>query len=326
MKVLVTGGTGFAGGHLVNRLILDGFEVRVITRNPKKAEKLKDKGVEIVIGNITDKDAVKKAVKGVKKVYHLAANWRTAGVPDEVYWDVNVGGTKNLLEESLKEGVERFVHCSTMGVHGHVDEIPANENTRYSPGDIYQITKLEGEKLALNFFKEKDLPVSVIRPCAIYGPGDMRLLKMFRAIARRRFVMLGSGETLYHMVYVTDLAEGFRLAADKDEAIGEAFLIGGEEYVSLNNLAKMIAKEVGVSVPKIHFPVWPVELLGTIVEKVCIPLKIEPPIYKRRVLFFTKDRAFDISKAKNILGYRPKVDLKNGIKKTVKWYKENNYL
>jgi len=326
MKVLVTGGTGFAGGHLVDRLISDGFEVRVIARNPEKAEKLKEKGVQIVLGSITDKDVVKKAVKGVKQVYHLAANWRTAGVPDKVYWDVNVGGTKNLLEASLEENVKRFVHCSTMGVHGHVDEIPANENTRYNPGDIYQVTKLEGEKLALNFFKEKGLPVSVIRPCAIYGPGDMRLLKMFRAIARRRFVMLGSGKTLYHMVYVTDLAEGFRLAADKEEAIGEAFLIGGEEYVSLNNLEEVIANEVGVSSPKIHFPVWPVELLGTIVEKICIPLKIEPPIYRRRVLFFTKDRAFDVSKAKNILGYRPKVDLKTGIKKTVKWYKENNYL
>jgi len=326
MKVLVTGGTGFAGSHLVDRLISDGFEVRVIARSQKKAEKLKEKGVDIVLGSITDKDVVKKAVDGVKKVYHLAANWRTAGVPDKVYWDVNVGGTRNLLEASIKENIERFVHCITMGVHGHVDEIPSNENTRYNPGDIYQITKLEGEKLALNFYKEKGLPVSVIRPCAIYGPGDMRLVKMFRAIAKKRFIMLGSGETLYHMVYVTDLAEGFRLAADKEEAIGGAFLIGGEEYISLNKLAKMIAKEIGVSPPKIHFPVWPVELLGTIVEKICIPLKIEPPIYKRRVLFFTKDRAFDISKAKNILGYKPKVDLKTGIKQTVKWYKDNGYL
>ncbi len=326
MKVLVTGGTGFAGSHLVDRLISDGFEVRVIARSQKKAEKLKEKGVDIVLGSITDKDVIKEAVNGVKKVYHLAANWRTAGVPDKVYWDVNVGGTRNLLEASIKENIERFVHCSTMGVHGHVDEIPSNENTRYNPGDIYQVTKLEAEKLALNFYKEKGLPVSVIRPCAIYGPGDMRLLKMFRAIAKKRFIMLGSGETLYHMVYVTDLAEGFRLAADKEEAIGGAFLIGGEEYISLNKLAKMIAKEIGVSPPKIHFPVWPVELLGTIVEKICIPLKIEPPIYKRRVLFFTKDRAFDISKAKNILGYKPKVDLITGIKQTVKWYKDNGYL
>lgn len=326
MKVLVTGGTGFAGSHLVDRLISDGFEVRVIARSQKKAEKLKEKGVDIVLGSITDKDVIKEAVNGVKKVYHLAANWRTAGVPDKVYWDVNVGGTRNLLEASIKENIERFVHCSTMGVHGHVDEIPSNENTRYNPGDIYQVTKLEAEKLALNFYKEKGLPVSVIRPCAIYGPGDMRLLKMFRAIAKKRFIMLGSGETLYHMVYVTDLAEGFRLAADKEKAIGGAFLIGGEEYISLNKLAKMIAKEIGVSPPKIHFPVWPVELLGTIVEKICIPLKIEPPIYKRRVLFFTKDRAFDISKAKNILGYKPKVNLITGIKKTVKWYRDRGYL
>ena len=326
MKVLVTGGTGFAGSHLVDRLISDGFEVRVIARSQKKAEKLKEKGVDIVLGSITDKDVVKKAVNGVKKVYHLAANWRTAGVPDKVYWDVNVGGTRNLLEASIKENIERFVHCSTMGVHGHVDEIPSNENTRYNPGDIYQVTKLEAEKLALNFYKEKGLPVSVIRPCAIYGPGDTRLLKMFKAIAKKRFIMLGSGKTLYHMVYVTDLAEGFRLAADKEEAIGGAFLIGGEEYISLNKLAKMIAKEIGVSPPKIHFPVWPVELLGTIVEKICIPLKIEPPIYKRRVLFFTKDRAFDISKAKNILGYKPKVNLITGIKKTVKWYRDSGYL
>mgnify|MGYP001024622387 CR=1 FL=1 len=326
MKVLVTGGTGFAGSHLVSRLISDGFEVRVIARSQKKAEKLKERGVEIILGDITDKDVVKEAVNGVKKVYHLAANWRTAGVPDKVYWDVNVGGTRNLLEASIRENVERFIHCSTMGVHGHVDEIPSNENTRYNPGDIYQVTKLEAEKLALNFYREKGLPVSVIRPCAIYGPGDMRLLKMFRAISKKRFIMLGSGETLYHMVYVTDLAEGFRLAADKEEAIGEPFLIGGEEYVSLNKLAEMIAREIGVSSPRIHFPVWPVELLGTIVEKICIPLKIEPPIYRRRVLFFTKDRAFDISKAKNILGYKSKVDLKTGIKNTVKWYRDNGYL
>ena len=327
MKVFVTGGTGFTGGYLVSRLVKEGNDVSVLVRKTSNTEKLKKLGANLVLGDITDKYLVDKAVRDKDILYHLAAAWREAGVPNKVFWDVNVNGTKNLLEASLQANVERFIHCSTCGVLGHIANPPADETFPYNPGDIYQRTKSEGEKIALDYFHNKGLAGVVVRPLGIYGPDDLRFLKLFKSIYDRKFIMIGTGEVLYHLTYVDDLVEGILLCGEKKNAIGQTYMIGGDKYVSLNELVSLIAKSLDVPVPKKRFPFfWPVWTAALACEIACKPFGINPPVFRRRVDIFRKDRAFDITKARTELGYKPKVSLEEGLKKTADWYKKEGYL
>ena len=327
MRILVTGATGFTGKNLVRHLCKLDKKVRVIVRDKSKFEDLTcTYNIDVVEGSIADPDIVNKAMKGIRKVFHVAAIFRTAGISDQVYWDTHVKGTELLMAAALKEGVEKFVHTSTVGVHGDVGHELANEESPYSPGDIYQVTKLEAEKKVHKFYKEKGLPLVVIRPTAIYGPGDLRLLKLFKIASHKISIVLGKGNIKYHMVYIDDLIQGYLLASEVKEAVGEAFIIGGDEIYSLNELLGTISETLKTSKRKIHLPVKPFQILGSIMEKIFIPLGISPPIYRRRVDFFTKSRSFDISKAKRILKYQPKFSIHDGIKSTADWYKENGYL
>ena len=166
----------------------------------------------------------------------------------------------------------------------------------------------------------------IIRPAGIYGPGDLRFLKLFKSIATKRFVMVGNGKTLWHPVYINDLVDGFILAAEKKDITGETFIIGGPEYLSLNELVKKIARILNVKPPILRIPAMPVQIAGSICETLCVPFGIEPPLYRRRVDFFTKTRAFDITNAINKLGYRPKYDIDTGLKLTAEWYKQSGLL
>jgi len=329
MKILVTGGTGFTGGHLVKKLLEDSSnELRVIARNEKKAEGLKKFGVEVVIGDISDKEAVFKAVKGMDIVFHVAAAYREAKTDDAYYWDVNYKGTKYILDACLEYGVKRVVHTSTIGLVSSVKNPPSNEEEDYSPGDVYQNSKCEAEKEALRYAREKGLAISVVRPAAIYGPGDLRMLKMFKMIAQKRWIFFGNGRAYLHMVYIDDLINGYLLCSQKEEAIGQVFIIGGEKYISLNELSALIAAEFNVKTPSIHVPYKPMEFLAVCVEKAwkLFKIKSQPPLYKRRVAFFKKSRAFSIDKAKKLLGYMPQIDLKTGIHITADWYIKNGYI
>lgn len=317
--VLVTGSTGFAGGHLVRALAMDGQQIRVIARSSAKTGGLPP-GVDVRVADITDPDAVSRAVDGVGTIYHLAAAYRSAVHREEGYRRINVGATRNLLEAAARSGVERFVHCSTVGVHGHVSRPPAEEKTAFSPADAYQRTKLEAELLALSYARDRGLAVAVARPTAIYGPGDTRLLKMFRMIANGTFVMLNKGDIYYHMVYVDDLVQGLKLLATHPSAVGEVFILGGDKYYRLKAIVDMIARFLGVRQPRIRLPALPFQVVGSLCEAICVPFGVEPPIYRRRVDFFTKSRAFSIEKARRMLGYSPQVPLEVGLRRTLDWY------
>jgi nucleoside-diphosphate-sugar epimerase len=325
LKAVVTGGSGFTGSHLVRRLLKEGHEVRMLVRDSSKLEALGIAGVEVVQGDLRDPDAVKRLVDGAEWVFHVGAVYREAGVPDARYAEVNVDGTRHVLDAAASAGVTRVVHVSTVGVHGHIEHPPADETAPYAPGDTYQASKVEGERMALRFARE-GLPVVIARPAAIYGPGDTRLLKLFRLIARRRFVMLGDGESFYHLVYIDDLIDGFLLCARAPGVEGRTYILAGEEYVTKNKLAGLVAGEMGVPTPRRHLPVGPFQALGSAVETVCRPLGIKPPIYRRRVDFFVKSRAFDISKARRELGYTPQVGLKDGLRRTAEWYREAGWI
>ncbi len=328
MKVFVTGGSGFAGSHLVKRLITDGHEVTALARKTSNIKEIREAGAKIAFGDITDSQVISDSIKDMDWVFNIAAAYRQESIPDKQFWDVNFESVKTIIEACLKHDVKRIVHCSTIGVVTTVKDPPGSEASEICPGDTYQRSKCAAELEVIQAAKEKGLPASVIRPCAIYGPGDTRMLKFFRMIARKRFIFFGNGKAYLHTVFVENLVDGFILAATKEEAIGEVFIIGDEKYVSLNELAALVASEFGVPVPKIHLPYKPFELLAASVEFIYKRLKIkkEPPIYKRRMAFFKKSRAFSIDKASKLLGYRPKIDLETGIRLTAEWYKKNGYI
>ncbi len=325
MKALVTGATGYTGYNLTERLLKSGVEVKVLVRDKNRMILPGELQPEIVEGDIRDKQKVAEAVKGVDRIYHIAAMFRTAGSPDQDYYDIHVQGTRYLLEAARENNVRRFVHCSTVGVHGDVEGI-ANEESPFKPGDIYQRTKLEGELLAREFAETHNLSLAVIRPTAIYGPGDLRLLKLFKLASKSITPILGDGKIYYHMIFIDDLVDAFIEASQNEDAIGQVFIIGGKNKVTLNTLVNKIADTLHCSKRVIHLPALPFQLAGSLCEKMCSPFGIAPPIYRRRVDFFTKSRAFDVSRAERIMGFIPKTSLEEGISKTAEWYQRNGHL
>jgi nucleoside-diphosphate-sugar epimerase len=326
MKVAVTGATGYTGGRVAAALLARGDEVQALVRPGSPATRLASCGARLVTGDLRDLDSLRRLCDGADAVVHVAAVYRTVGHPDSYYRDINVLGTERLLEAAAAAGVRRFVHTSTVGVHGDVAVPPADESSPLSPGDIYQATKAEAETRALAFGARRGLGVVVVRPGAIYGPGETRLLKLFRAIARSRYAIVGSGRAFYHPVYIDDLVSGFMLALECPEAAGEAFIIAGPRYVSQAELAALIARHTGGRVLPFRIPAAPLLWAGVLCEALCVPLGIEPPLHRRRVEFWTKSRAFSIEKARRLLGYAPSVDLDEGIARTVTSYREADWL
>lgn len=326
MRVLVTGVTGFTGGHLARTLAERGYHVRGLVRQSAQARDVDASGIEPAIGKLDDRAALGRAVKDVDIVYHIAAVYREAGIPTATYRAINATAVGDVIAAAAAAGARRVVHCSTVGVHGDIEHPPANEDAPLRPGDIYQVTKLEGERIAREAAARTGLAVTIARPSGIYGPGDRRLLKLFRGVARRRFVVLGSGNIFYHLTYIDDLVEGFRLCGEAPEAANRTYILAGGEVTTLNELMILIAAEAGVAPPAVRLPAWPFWLAGAACEAVCVPLGLEPPIYRRRVDFFTKSRAFDISRARAEIGYAPQVALRDGIRNTLTWYKERGWL
>jgi len=326
VKVLVTGATGFTGGHLARRLAAAGDTVRAVVRRPDQVASLRDAGVEVVVGNLTDAESLRRACEGVEVVYNIAALYRTAGLPGSAYRAVNAEGVATLVRAAAGAGARRVVQCSTVGVHGDVEHPPANEDAPLRPGDIYQETKVEGEVLGTAAAAETGIELVIARPSGIYGPGDRRLLKLFGGVARGRFILLGDGKIFYHLTYVDDLCDGFRLCATHPNAAGRTYILAGGEVTTLKELIAITADVAGVAPPRLRLPVWPFWLAGAACEAICAPLGIAPPLYRRRVDFFTKSRAFDISRARAELGFAPAVGLREGIGRTLEWYRGQHWI
>lgn len=332
--VLITGGLGFLGGHLVRALLDDGFRVRVLARSRRRAasEGEDETGVayggsvEIVWGDIREPAVVREAADGCEAVIHLVSNFRSARSDGQEAYDINVGGTENMLAAAEQAGVRQIIHCSTIGVHGSVAEIPANEETAFNPGDSYQETKLIGERKVWEHYRRTDQPVTVIRPISMFGPGDRRMLKLFKMISAGWFIRMGEGHTYFQPAYVSDVVKGFRLCLGNDQAVGEVFIIGGDEYLTLNQLAAVIGEELGVKWRTLSIPMTPVLGAALLCERAFAPLGIEPPLHSRRVSFYRNHRAFTIEKARRVLGYEPEVSLRQCIRRTIAFYREAGWL
>jgi nucleoside-diphosphate-sugar epimerase len=325
-RYLVTGAAGFVGSEIVRQLVNRGFRVRAMARRKEQLAGQTHPDVESVEGDLRDRVALERAMQGVDGVYHIAALFRQTNVPDQAFWDTNVQGVQNVIDAAICAQVPRLVHCSTSGVLGHVAHLPADEHTPYNPSDVYQRTKMEGEKIMLEAFRSGRMAGVVIRPAMIYGPGDTRLLKIFRMVARRRFFYVGWGDNLVHFIDVRDLARAFMLAMDHVERNGEIYFIAGEKAMPLRAFADEVARALQVPPPWICLPVKPMQALGSLCEAVCAPLRISPPLYRRRVDFYTHDRAFDVGKARAQLGFLPAQTMQQEIRDIIADYRQRNWI
>jgi dihydroflavonol-4-reductase len=324
--VLVTGATGFTGGHLARHLAARGHAVRALVREADRAKDLASLGIDVVAGDLTDAASLARAVAGIDVAYNIAALYREAGLPTGAYHAVNAKAVETIVELAHAAGVRRVVHCSTVGVHGDIANPPANEDAPLKPGDIYQETKVEGERLGRLAAARLGTDLVIARPTGIYGEGDRRLFKVFGRIAQRRFVMLGSGRHFYHVTHIDDLCEGFQLCGEVAAASGRTYILGGPEVPTLEAIVETTARLAGVRPPRLRLPVWPVWLAGAACEAIFTPLGMSPPIYRRRVDFFRKSRAFDISRARRELGFDPRITLEAGIRRTLGWYREHGWI
>ena len=324
MRLLITGGTGFVGSRLAIRAREFGHEVRATgMRNTAaeaaNAEQLARLGIDVLVLPIGELARAPGAFEGVDAVIHLAAAQHEANVPDDYFRDVNVRGTEALLEASRGAGVKRFVYGSTIGVYGDREGL-IDETTPARPDNIYGVTKLEAERLVLA--RSADLHAVVVRISEVYGPGDRRLLKLFRAIRRHRFLNVGAGTNLHHPIYIDDLTQGLLLAAAAPAESGDVFVLPGKEVVTTEAMVAAIAAAVGARAPRLRLPLWPILGGAVLLETVLRPLGIQPPLHRRRVDFFRKSFSFDGSKAAALLGFAPQVGFAEGALRAARWYED----
>lgn len=325
--VLITGATGFTGSVLLKKLVDRKLKVKAIARPSSDISRFDELPVEWIRGDVYDPDVVRRGVEGVEFIFHVAAAFREAKISDDIYYKVHVESTQLLAREAVKQkGFKRFLHTSTMGVHGHIENPPADEEYPFNPGDVYQETKVEGELWVRDFAHKSGLPLTVIRPAAIYGPGDRRLLKIYKMAAAGWFPLIGARNTLYHLIHVDDLTDFYLFCATEPRALNEYYLCGNRTHVELKQFVTYIAEYYQTRIRFIPIPAAPLFVAGDICEFVCKKIGVEPPIYRRRIAFFTKDRSLNTSKMHEKLGFQPKFDNESGIKQTAAWYLEHNWV
>lgn len=320
MNVLITGGGGFIGSHLVDSQLAQGHQVCTVDLHVERLAHTADHpNLEVVMGDITDADLVAQLLDGIDVVYHLASAHLDVSLSDAHYQRVNVEATINLLKAAREADVKRVVHCSSVGVIGEVKNPPTDESSPCHPTNIYEQTKLAGEQTALQFAAETGFPIVVVRPAWVYGPRCPRTQKLFHTIGQGRFVMFGDGRTLRHPIYVSDAVRGLELCGEKDGVTGQVYIIAGERPVTVETLARMIAEVLEVRPPALRLPIALGKVAGHALQLAFRPLGRQPPFSRRSVDFFLKDNAYDIGKAKRELGFQPRVDLRTGLIATLHW-------
>ena len=329
MQILVTGGTGFIGSRLALEARRLGHTVVVAGQLNSDAERTRSRelerdGIVITQGPLQDAAYARRMVHGCHTVIHLAAAQHEANVPDSYFFDVNVNGTRTLIEACKAGGVQRFVYGSTIGVYGESAGEVLDERTPPNPVNVYGRSKLEAEVLVNS--QRDALQTSIVRISETYGPGDIRLLKLFRAVNRKRFFIIGPGLNQRQAIHVTDLVRGLLLAAHCPEAVGETFVMAGEEILTTRELVQEIAAALNKPAPRWRLPMWPFLAAAILMERTLPPLGIQPPLHRRRLDFFRKSFLFSTAKARTLLGFTPSIPFKIGAVETANWYRDGGYL
>jgi nucleoside-diphosphate-sugar epimerase len=329
MRLAVTGVTGFIGSNLARMLVAEGHEVTATGRavtptETRRLSELQQAGVQVHAGNLLDAGFAAQVVQGAEAVIHLAAAQHEGNVPDSYFHDVNVGGIQRLLDAAIGAGVRRFVYGSTIGVYGSAMNGELDEESTPRPENAYARTKLEAESVVEGLASR--IETSIVRISETYGPGDFRLLKLFKGIDRGAFVMLGSGENLRQVIYVDDLNRALLKAVDSPAALGQTFVLCGSEVMTTNQMVQAIARAVGRKRDPMRVPVWPFRAAAAVLEATLKPLGIQPPLTQRRLDFFTKSFIFSTRKTREVLGFEPQVTFADGAARTAAWYRKAGYL
>jgi nucleoside-diphosphate-sugar epimerase len=253
--VLITGAGGFIGQHLVRDQLARGRRVRALDWRRESLQGIWPLDLELLVGDAADPAVQREAVAGVDVVFHLASAHLERHLGDADFQRVNVGAVEGLLEHSRRAGVRRFVHVSSSGVHGAIEHPPADEEAPLHPDIAYERTKLAGELVAREFWRRHGLPVVVVRPVWVYGPGCRRTARLFKAVASRRFIMVGRGSNRRSALYITDMLDALERCATRAGIEGEIFIVGHEELVTVSRLVSEIARLAGVRGPRLHVPV-----------------------------------------------------------------------
>lgn len=328
MKYLITGATGFMGPHLVRHLISNGHYCRCLVRDDDKGKPLAELGAEIVHGDITLPETLEGIGTDMDRLLHLATLGHASNftVTPEMFEQVNVQGTLNIMQEALRAGIPRIVHCSSVAALGIADEVPATEESACQPHHPYGISKLKAEQEVKRLVKEQGLPASIIRFSMVYGPGDWRdILKLTRMAKRGLWPKIGSRPKLTPLIHVDDAIQGLLLAAEKGRA-GEVYFITNGQSEPFDNLRKVIQNALGVKRIPIYVPEWLALSLAGIVEKTFPLIGKIPPVARKNIESTLADRVFSIEKARNELGFKPVVEPEQGLRDTVHWYQQQGWV
>jgi dihydroflavonol-4-reductase len=330
MRLLVTGATGFIGSSLALEAQRQGFAVVALGQQRSALEysrqqELERAGLEVVIGAIQDARIVQRAVENCGAVIHLAAAQHEANVPDSYFREVNVTGTGVLLDASRNAGVRRFVYGSTIGVYGAASTELLDEEAPALPENIYGRTKLEAEQLVRSAHSE-DFQTTIVRISETYGPGDQRLLKLFRTIKSGTFMMIGPGNNRRQVIHIRDLVSGLLLAATHPAAAGETFVLAGADVMTTREMVEHIAVALGRRAPRGRVPLLPFLAGAVAMEALLRPIGIQPPLHRRRLDFFRKSFLFSTTKARTTLGFDPNIRFADGARETVEWYRSKGEL
>jgi 2-alkyl-3-oxoalkanoate reductase len=322
-EILVTGGNGFVGRHLVSALRERGDSVRVLALPGEDADELAAGGIAVYRGDICRPETLVTPMRGVDSVLHLAAMmdvWR----PFEDYHAVNVTGTENVCRAALAAGVRRLVHMSSSSVYGMALGRPADERFDLRPfRDPYPQTKAAGDQAVQRMIRADRLPAVIVRPDQIFGPGDhLHFGRMADRLRAGKGVIVGTGDNALPLVYVDDVVQGLLLALDDDDAVGEAYNITNDRPLTQAQLLRAIARAVGAGPPRLHLPYRALYAAGYLAERVAAlaPSSRRPPVTRLGVAFAGTDNRYAIDKARRELGYAPRVDLDEGVGITARWY------
>jgi nucleoside-diphosphate-sugar epimerase len=328
MRALVTGGTGFLGSHLVERLLERKYEVRVLARKTSNLTHLKTTTAEIVFGDVEDYESLRPAVKGVDVVYHAAARVTPGWGAWKWFESAIVKGTDDMLKASVEAGVPRFLHVSTGSVHGKLCEgdTPVSEATPcdviFSRDSYYDFAKVQAEDVAFKYHKEGKIQVSMIRIGAMYGPRDRLLAdRVYRHVSPPIILWPGRSNPKYSIVYVTDAADFAILVATSDRSQGEVYNMAPPHEIRLRDFAAAMVKAMGSPKLQVTIPYSIAYVWCALMEEWSRLRRVEEMPYLTRsgLHFVNKGIYLDGSKARQELGWEPKISLEEGTRLYVQW-------
>ena len=325
---LITGATGFVGGHLVEACAGRGWTVRALVRPSSETGLLQRNRVQLMRGDLTDGAAVREALEGIDVVFHCAAKVGDWG-PVEDYRAVNVAALRGFLDACRERPPKRFVHFSSLGVYAARHHYGTDENEPLPAHHIdgYTQTKVESEQLVMSFYREHKLPVVVLRPGFIYGPRDRTLMpKLLDNLRKRKVRYIGGGKRAMNCIYVGNLVEAALLAVEKPQAVGQIFNLTDGEFVSKRRFIDSVVEGLGLPHPKpVSVPLWVARIMAWWMERDARKKNSPKPprLTQGRLKLFGLNLDFSIEKAKRELDYRPRWSFDEGMRETVAWYKQN---